>query len=285
MKFIFIEGMRRTFDVSVLCHTLSVSRSGYYKWRSAAPTASGQYRAEALKAVREAFDESQQTYGSPRIEHELRARGRSHSRRFIAGLMRSHGMRAQAAVRRKPRSQRSERSAQLSNVLQRNFHAPAMDQVWVADLTFVGTLQGWLFLAVVLDLASRRVVGWSTGPAADATLTIRALEMAVIQRRPSPGLLHHSDRGVQYSCAPYLQRLADAGIYPSFSRTGDCWDNAVAESFFHTLKTERVRPKRRYATHLEATRDLAQYIEGWYNPKRRHSTLGYVSPAEFERRP
>jgi transposase InsO family protein len=175
-------------------------------------------------------------------------------------------------------------SAAIENVLQRQFHVPAVNSVWVADLTYIATLQGWLFLAVVLDLGSRRVVGWSTSHAADAMLTGRALEMAVLQRRPPRGLIHHSDRGVQYSCTSYLLQLARSGIKPSFSRIGNCWDNAVAESFFHTLKVERLQGRARYATRAEATRDLVQYIEGWYNTKRRHSTLGYISPAEFERR-
>lgn len=280
----FIEGVRGTFELRLLCHTLRVSRSGYYKWCAARPSSRSEYRGEALAAVREAFQQSGRTYGSPRIQQELKARGRSHGRRFVAGLMRSQGLRARAAARRRPRSDRSERSTQIGNVLQRQFQVTGLNRVWVADLTYIATLQGWLFLAIVLDLASRRVVGWSTGRAPDATLTGRALEMAVLQRRPPRGLLHHSDRGMQYSCASYLQRLAAAGITPSFSRIGDCWDNAVAESFFHTLKVERLRGRPRYATRQEATRDLVQYIEGWYNPQRRHSSLGYQSPAEFERR-
>jgi transposase InsO family protein len=284
VKFAFIEGVRGTFDLRLLCHLLCVARSGYYKWRTARASTQRAYRAEALAAVREVFEQSQRTYGSPRIQRELKARGRSHSPRFVAGLMHSHGLRARAAVRRRPRSGPSEVSAAIENVLQRQFHVPAVNSVWVADLTYIATLQGWLFLAVVLDLGSRRVVGWSTSHAADAMLTGRALEMAVLQRRPPRGLIHHSDRGVQYSCTSYLLQLARSGIKPSFSRIGNCWDNAVAESFFHTLKVERLQGRARYATRAEATRDLVQYIEGWYNTKRRHSTLGYISPAEFERR-
>jgi putative transposase len=286
VKFVLIEGLRRTFDLRLLCKALGVSRAGYYKWcaAAAATTASEAYREEALDAVREAFTRSRKTYGSPRIQHELKARGRSHSRRFVATLMRRHGLRACAARRRKPRSEPTERGAQLINLLQRQFQVGGLNRVWVADLTYIATLQGWLFLAVVLDLASRRVVGWSTARAADSRLTGRALEMALILRHPACGLLHHSDRGVQYSCAEYRQRLAAAGIRASFSRTGDCWDNAVVESFFRTLKVEHLSARPRYATRRDATRGLAQYIESWYNTQRRHSSLGYLSPAEFERR-
>jgi len=283
VKYAFIEGMRRTFDLRLLCWTLHVSRSGYYKWRAHASVRNA-YREETLVAIREVFAESKRTYGSPRIQYELRQRGRSHSRRFIGELMRKDRLRAQAAFKRRPRSASSDRSTQVGNVLQRQFTTPRIDRIWVADLTYIATAQGWLFLAVILDLASRRIVGWSTGKTPDARLTGRALEMAVVQRRPRTGLLHHSDRGVQYSCADYLDRLTTYGMAPSFSRIGDCWDNAVAESFFHTLKVEHLRGRPRYETRVQATRDLVQYIEGWYNPKRRHSTLGYLSPAEFERR-
>ena len=284
MRFALIEGLRRTFDLRLLCHTLKVSRSGYYKWRKAKSNHRDRYREQAFELVQEVFTESGRTYGSPRIQQEMKARGHSHGRRFIAGLMRSHGLRARAAFRRRPRSEACERSTQIGNLLQRRFSVAGLNRVWVADLTYIATHQGWLFLAIVLDLASRRIVGWATGRAPDARLTGRALEMAVVQCRPPRGLLHHSDRGIQYSSASYLRQLAASGLTPSFSRIGDCWDNAVAESFFHSLKVERLRGRPAYATRQEATRDLGQYIEGWYNPRRRHSTLGYLSPAEFERR-
>ena len=282
MKFAFIEGMRRTHRLGPLCRVLTVSASGYYRWRHRSHRRS-EYQAQTLSEVREVFEASQRTYGSPRIHRELKARGRSHSRRFIGTLMRRNGMRARAATRRKPRSSPAVRSEAIRNVLQRRFHAAALNQVWAADLTYIPTAQGWLCLAVVVDLASRRVVGWATGRSADTALTLRALEMAVVQRSPGPGLLHHSDRGVQYSCSRYLDQLTHNRIDPSFSRVGNCWDNAVVESFFHTLKVERLRGRPMYATRTEAVRDLGRYIEGWYNTQRRHSTIGYMSPAEFER--
>jgi len=176
------------------------------------------------------------------------------------------------------------RHTQIGNVLSRRFTVALPNRVWAADFTFVRTAQGWLYLAVVLDLASRRVVGWAMGQTPDVSLVIRALEMAISQRQPAPGLLHHSDRGLQYSNNGYLDRLNRHGIEPSFSRIGDCWDNAVVESFFHTLKVERVSNRPTYRTRDEAKADLFEYIEVWYNRQRRHSTLGYVSPADYEAR-
>lgn len=217
-----------------------------------------------------------------RIHAELRRRGRHHSRRHVAQLMRSAGLRARAG-RRRPPGGSPVRSAEIRNILARRFDVLELNRVWAADLTYVSTRQGWLYLAVLLDLASRRVVGWSMRGRPDPNLTLSALEIAVAQREPSPGLLHHSDRGIQYSCTAYLDRLHQHRMQPSLSRLGDCWDNAVVESFFHTLKVERLHAVR-YKTRNEAKQDLFEYIEVWYNRQRRHSSLDYSSPVEYEQR-
>lgn len=274
---------RGLYPVPLMCRVLGVSRSGYYAWRSRRPSPRLGRRAELLTEIRKVYQRSRRTYGSPRIHAELRSCGRCHSRRHIAQLMRGAGLRARAGRRRRPKSVAPVRVTQIRNVLGRGFRVHDLNRVWAADLTYVPTAQGWLYLAVLLDLGSRRVVGWAMSGRPDPGLTIAALEMAVAQRRPPRGLLHHSDRGIHYSCAAYLERLREHGLEPSLSRLGDCWDNAVAESFFHTLKVERIQTTR-YRTRDEAKRDLFDYIEVWYNRQRRHSTLGYLSPADFEDR-
>lgn len=282
MKFAFIEGQRGEYPVPLMCRVLEVSRSGYYAWRKREPDPRQVQRRALLQAVREKFEWSRGTYGSPRIHAELRSQGAFHSRRHIAALMKDAGLRARAARRRRPRSS-PVRVTNIGNVLQRRFDVQEPDRIWAADLTYIPTAQGWLFLAVVLDLGSRRVVGWSMAGRLTSDLTLGALDMALQHRRPPRGLIHHSDRGVQYNCEPYLQRLEQHGLQPSLSRLGDCWDNAVVESFFHTLKVERVRGKT-YPSRHHARADLFEYIEVWYNRQRLHSKLGYLSPAEFERR-
>lgn len=283
MKFGFVEEERGRYPVPLMCRVLDVSRSGYYAWRSRNPSGREAARVALLQEVRSVYKSSQRTYGSPRIHAELRARGLRHSRRHIAYLMRSDGLRARASRRRRQPAGPPLRLTQIRNVLARRFAVHELDRVWAADLTYVPTAQGWLYLAILLDLASRRVVGWAMSGRPDPQLTIGALEMAMAARRPAPGLLHHSDRGVHYSCTAYLDRLEHHRLTPSLSRLGDCWDNAVVESFFHTLKVERLKSVR-YRTRTEARQDLFEYIEVWYNRQRRHSTLGYLSPAEFERR-
>lgn len=264
-----------------MCRVLSVSRSGYYAWRRRGADPRALRRTELLGAVREVFNGSRRTYGSPRIHAELKSRGAHHSRRHIAKLMQRSGLRARAARRRQPRSA-PVRLIGIRNMLQRRFDVREINRVWTADLTYIRTTQGWLYLAVVLDVGSRRVVGWSMSGRLTSDLTLGALNMALQHRRPPRGLLHHSDRGLQYSCASYLDHLEKHGLEPSLSRLGDCWDNAVTESFFHTLKVERVGGQA-YPSRRAARADLFEYIEVWYNRQRRHSTLGYVSPAEYER--
>lgn len=284
MRFAFIEAQRSHFELRILCRVLGVSRSGYYRWRGGGSGDRQRYRTETLAQVRTVFERSGRTYGSPRIQRELQSQGRRHSRRFIGLLMRQAGLRARAGSRRRPRSGPPARHTQISNVLQRRFSVARPNRIWAADLTYIPTAQGWLYLAVVIDLASRRVVGWSMGGSPEAELAVQALRMALEQRRPGPGLLHHSDRGMQYSSARYLQELDRHAIQPSLSRLGDCWDNAVVESFFRTLKVERVHAQKLYPDRTAAKRDLFDYIEVWYNRQRRHSTIGYLSPAEYEDR-
>lgn len=284
MRFAFIEAHRRQFDLRILCRVLRVSRSGYYRWRGHSVSVREQKRAAVLEEIRSVFEGSGRTYGSPRIHRELQSRGKRHSRRFIGLLMRRAGLRARAATRRRPRSAPPARLTQITNVLQRQFRVGEPNTVWAADLTYVATRQGWLYLAVLLDLGSRRVVGWSMGGSPGPELVLRALKMAVMQRHPRRGLLHHSDRGIQYSSEIYQAELNRHGFQPSLSRLGNCWDNAVVESFFHTLKVERLHARPLYASREAATRDLFDYIEVWYNRQRRHSTLDYLSPVEYEAR-
>ncbi len=265
-----------------MCRVLKVSRSGYYAWKQRKPSQRKRDDRQLIRQIREIHAASRKSYGSPRIYRELRARGYACARSRVARLMRSTRLRGIAARRRKPRLPVNDRSA-LPNRLQRNFRAGDINRHWAADLTYIRTDEGWLFLAVVMDIGSRKVVGWSMRSRPDADLVIAALDMAVQQRAPQGNVLHHSDRGVHYTCARYRRLLSEWKLQASYSGLGDCRDNAVVESFFHTLKTEEVRLTR-YRTRAEARQRLFEFIEVWYNRKRRHSALGYLSPAEYEGR-
>lgn len=283
MKFALIQRYRGLYPLPLMCRVLEVSRSGFY----AHLRHRGRARTEAdevlLGQIRSVHAESRASYGSPRIHQELRGRGVRVSRKRIARLMRHGGLRGKAARRRRPRQSTSERGPHLQDLVQRCFRVAQPDTVWVADLTYIPTREGWLYLAVVLDLCSRRVVGWRASCTSDVRLSLGALEMALGQRRCRQQAIHHSDRGVHYSCTAYQRRLREHGLTPSFGRVGQCWDNAVAESFFGSLKTEALPPGG-YHSRAQARRALFDYIEVWYNRRRRHSTLGYLSPAEYERR-
>ncbi len=224
---------------------------------------------------------SDRTYGSPRVHEDLQEQGIRCGRKRVARLMRENGIRAKQARRFKATTDSDHNDPVAPNLLDREFHVDVPDRVWVADLTYIWTREGWLYLAVILDLFSRRVVGWSMSRRITSQLTLEALSVALWSRNPSPGLLHHSDRGSQYTCGDYRDVLDEHGVLCSMSRKGDCWDNAVAESFFKTLKVERVND-RDYWTREEAQTDIIDYIERFYNRKRRHSYLGYVSPVEYE---
>jgi transposase InsO family protein len=237
-----------------------------------------------LVRVRAAHRRSRRRYGAPRVHRELVTQGERVGKKRIARLMRAEGLVGRRARRFVRTTQARAGDAVAPNRLARQFavaQVPGPDRVWVSDITYVPTREGWLFLAIVLDLASRRVVGWALDDTLAAQLALAALEMAWAQRRPAPGLLHHSDRGSQYTSADYQAKLTAHGIEASMSRKGDCWDNAVAESFFATLETELI-DEADWATRAEARRAIAEFIEAWYNRERRHSSLGYRSPVEFE---
>jgi len=267
-----------------MCEVLRVSRSGYYDWRRRQGTESRRESANRvlLGQIREVFEASDQTYGSPRVWRQLQKNGVCCGENRVARLMQKAGLRAAVPDRAWPRTTVSDpRLPTFENVLERDFAAEAPDKKWAADITYVPTDEGWLYLSVVLDLSSRRVVGWAMKPTLGRALATDALEMALRQRSPDEGLIHHSDRGCQYASEDQQVLLEESCVIGSMSRRGNCLDNAPVESFFGTLKTERVR-RRRYRTRSEARRDLFQYIEVFYNRKRLHSALGYVSPVEFE---
>lgn len=269
--------------VARLCRALSVSKSGYYAWQKREPSRRAERDGELLAQIREAHANSRRTYGSPRVHAELRAEGTRCSRKRVARLMRQAGLSARRP-RRAVRTTDSRHSLPVApNRLGRDFTAPAPDQRWAADITYVPTAEGWLYLAVILDLFSRRVVGHACGASLATVLVAEALALACGRRAPGAGLLHHSDRGSQYASGEYQVRLAEMGAQCSMSRRGDCYDNAVVESFFGTLKTELIHG-RRYATRAEARSDIFEYVEVFYNRERRHSALGYLSPAEYEAR-
>jgi putative transposase len=277
----FIALWRTQHAVSLLCRVLGISRSAYYAWWRRPESRRTRANRRLLVAIRTAHHASHSTYGSPRIYAELRAQGERCGRHRIARLMRLHGIRAKQARRFRVTTDSSHGRPVAANLLGRRFVTPAINRCWVTDLTYVPTHEGWLYLAVVLDLYSRRVIGWAMQPRMSQELVLAALRMAIAQRRPRAGLLHHSDQGGQYAGPAYQALLTRHGICPSMSRRGDCWDNTVAESFFKTLKTELVY-HRSYRTRAEARADLFVYIEQFYNRRRRHSFLGYRSPADYE---
>jgi transposase InsO family protein len=287
VKYACIAEHRDSYPVTLMCAVLDVWPSGFYaaQRRQRAPLGP---RARAnqhlLVDIRAAHRASRQRYGAPMIHRDLQARGVACGRHRVARLMRRDGLRGVCRQKFRVTTQSRHREPIAANVVDRQFTPTAIgerDRVWAADITYCWTLEGWLYLAVVLDLASRRVVGWCADRTLDQSLALRALERALILRRPAPGLIHHSDRGVQYACAAYQTLLANHGAIPSMSRRGNCWDNAVVESFFATLKTE-LAPMR-WATRAIAQRDLGVFIDSWYNLQRRHSALGYRSPLEYER--
>lgn len=281
MRFVFINAEKALYPVRMLCRVLEVSRSGFYAWRGRAPSARENADAQLATKIAAVHKKSRRTYGSPRIHCELHESGTRVGRKRVARLMRAQGIQA----RRKRRFRRTTDSTHTHpiapNLLARCFEADAPDQVWVTDVTCIWTGEGWLFLAALLDLFARRVVGWAASETNDTTLALAALNHALRARNPGPGLMHHSDRGSPYASEDYRRALAARGIIASMSRRGDCWDNAVAESFWATLKGELTEHET-YATHAAAIAAIADYIDGFYNPCRRHSSIGYATPIAFE---
>lgn len=279
--FEFIEAEKAKFPIAILCETLGIARSGFYAWRSRGPSKAASSDARLAIEIRLAHKKSRAIYGSPRVHKELAADGHRVGRKRVARIMREHGI----VGRQKRRFRRTTDSKHpypvAENLLNRDFQSTAPDKIWVTDVTFIDTREGWLYLAVILDLFSRRVVGWATSAMNDRFLALAALGKAVTARRPAPGLIHHSDRGSTYASDDYVVELRRHAITQSMSRRGDCYDNAVAESFFATIRAELV-DHMRFETRADATNALKTYIDGFYNPTRRHSTIGYVSPIEFE---
>lgn len=268
--------------MSLMCKVLKVTRSGYYAWLKRPVSPRLQRRAELVEQIRQVHQDSRGTYGSPRIAVELQERRVSVCRNTVARYMRQERLRASSPKRFVPTTTDSNHQHPVSpNRLDRDFEATAPNQKWVCDLTYLWTEQGWLYLSVVMDLFSRKIVGWSMSDDLKAEGVAQALAMAIAWRKPRAGLLHHSDRGVQYACGLYQDLLIEHGIQCSMSRPGNCYDNAVAESFFGTLKTELVH-RQHYRTREEARSSVFKWIECWYNRRRRHSSLGYLSPEAFE---
>jgi putative transposase len=282
MRFRFIEDRRADYPVRILCDVLEVSPAGYYAWRARPESRRSTANRRLVNDIKRVYRDAYGRYGSPRIHIELKAQGRGVSRGRIERLMRHHGIRAIMARPRWVRTTDSRHDLPIApNLLDRHFVAPAPNCVWLADITYVETDQGWLYLATVMDLYSRRIVGWAMADHLRTELPLAALRMAIAAKQPGPGLIHHSDRGVQYASADYRKVIQSAGFQASMSRKADCYDNAPMESFFHTLKTELVH-HRHYATRQEARREIFAYIEGFYNRTRRHSAIGYISPIEME---
>jgi transposase InsO family protein len=281
LRFRFIEQEKAAYPVAVMCRVLAVTRSGYYAWRQR-PESTRALRNRALhEEIRLAHTASRGTYGSPRIHRQLVADGHAVGRHRVARLMRRSGLKARCRRRFRTTTQSNHAHPIAENLLERQFAVESRDRAWVTDITYVWTQEGWLYLAVILDLYSRRVIGWSMGTRIDQELTLRALRMAFASRAPKGPLIHHSDRGSQYAATAYRDLLKAHGVACSMSRKGDCWDNAVAESFFATLKTELVY-RTEFRTRARARRAIFEYVEGFYNRVRRHSYLGYVSPQAFE---
>jgi putative transposase len=283
VKFAFIAAEKAMFPVRVLCRTLEVSRAGFYAWHTRPPaprTVADQRLGVEIQAI---HAESRQRYGSPRVHAELRHRGQRLGRKRVARLMRQHELCARRRRRFRVTTDSKHDLPVASNVLARQFAVAAPDTAWVTDITYLWTQEGWLYLAVILDLFSRAVVGWAMSSQITRQLTLQALTMALGRRRPPPGLLHHSDRGSQYASGDYRRALKAHGMVCSMSRRGNCWDNAVAESFFATLKVELGVHDSAWPTRVHAQGDVFEYIEAFYNGQRRHSTLAYLSPLAFER--
>jgi len=281
MKYEFIEKYKHEFSIVLICNVLGVSESGFYAWRKRPTCQRKREDAQLTQEIRQVYLTHRGRYGSPRIHVELKDQGQCIARKRVARLMREVGLCAKGKRHRVVTTRRDASHPVASNVLNRDFTATEPNKKWVTDITYLPTVQGWFYLAVILDLYSRAVVGWSMSSCCDEELVAKAFKMALIRRRPKAGLLHHSDRGCQYTSHAYRHRLEQAGVVVSMSRKGNCWDNAVMESFFGSLKEECVG-NTIYSSHEQAKLSLFEYLEVYYNRQRRHSTLGYLSPFIYE---
>ena len=271
--------------MSDLCRTLEVSRGGYYAFKGRGASPRDQKRQQLIEQIQTAYDGSRGLYGAPRITAQLRAGGTMVTEKTVAKVMKQHQIQAKTARRFRPMTTDSNHDWKAAdNLLDRDFVALLPNTKWCCDITYVPTDEGVLYLAAVIDLCSRRIIGWSIQSHMRSGLCLDALQMALLHRRPPQGLLHHSDRGSQYCCDEYQQQLEDAGLIPSMSRTGNCYDNAVMESFWGTIKCELIYQQHngRFTTHKEARAKIFEYIEVFYNRRRRHSAIGYLSPEAFE---
>jgi putative transposase len=264
-----------------MCRVLEVSTSGYYAWLRRSLSLRAREDESLSKKIETIHAESDGTYGAPRIQAELRSQGVHTGRKRIARLMRRAGLRGVSRRKWITTTKRDARAQAAPDLVQRNFRAAGPNQLWVADITYIPTWEGFLFLAVVLDVWSRRIVGWAMAAHLRTELVLQALDMAIARRRPN-GVIHHSDRGCQYTSVAFGRRCREAGIRPSMGSVGDCFDNALCEAFFATLECELI-DRRTFQTRPEARREVFEFIEGWYNSRRRHSALGQLSPIEFER--
>ncbi len=279
--FRFIDAERACLPVALLCRMLGVSRSGYYGWRSRPPSKSSQEDIALAAKIHEIHRRSRETYGSPRVHAQLRALGTRCSRKRVERLMREAGLQGCMRGGRRGTTRRNKRATPAEDLLKRDFAATQIDKVWVADITYIPTREGFLYLAFILDVHSRRIVGWAMENHLRTELVVDALQMAVWRRKPAPGLVHHSDQGVQYTALSFTERLKEVGITPSMGRTGSALDNAMAESFVSTLKAELVS-NLKFPSRQAAKTAIFDYLETFYNTRRLHSSLGYRSPADFE---
>jgi putative transposase len=279
--FELIDAEKAGYPISLLCKVLRVSRSGYYDWKDRPPSKRARENATLTHQIAEIHQRSRETYGYPRVHAELRALGVRCSRKRVARLMRKAGLKGCIRGCRKRTTRRDMNAVPAPDLVGRNFAATAPDRLWTADITYVHTQEGFLYLAFILDVYSRQVVGWAMATHLRTELVVDALEMALWRRRPAAGLIHHSDRGVQYTALSFGRRLQEAGVVPSMGRAGSALDNAISESFVASLKTELLH-RHRFISREAARTAIFDYIEGFYNRVRRHSSLGYLSPSDYE---
>jgi transposase InsO family protein len=281
MKYAWIREHDKKFAVSIMCDVLQISTSGYYGWLEHKPSTQRQRREHIAQAAARFYFESERIYGYRKIYVDLRQANIDCCRETVRRIMNEIGLFSRVKRKFVHTTDSNHDMAVAQNLLDRDFAAAAVNTKWAADITYISTEQGWMYLAAVMDLYSRRIIGWVMSEHIDSDLVISALQMAISQRKPQTGLLHHSDRGSQYASDNFQDLLDDNGIVCSMSRKGDCWDNACMESFFGSLKTEWVRDKR-YSSFTEAEKDIFKYVEIFYNRRRRHASLGYLSPAAYE---